>query len=139
MDCSVFTDKIIIPSDTMLRNALKATYPLWRNIEDYIMTKQTGLQTEWAFPGAKYGWSYRIRDKKRVIVYLLPRDSFFMAAFNIGAKAFEAIMGTDVSATIKTELSEAKVYAEGRGIRIPVHDSAIINDILTLVEIKLMF
>jgi hypothetical protein len=35
------------------------------------------------------------------------------------------------------ELSAAKVYAEGRGIRIEVKDETVINDIKELINVKL--
>ena len=41
--------------------------------------------------------------------------------------------------SIKQELSSAKVYAEGRGIRIDVKDNLIVPDILKLIEIKLRY
>ena len=46
-------------------------------------------------------------------------------------------MSSQVSDVIKTELDSAKVYAEGRGIRIDVKDPMIIDDIKQLIDIKL--
>jgi hypothetical protein len=94
---------------------------------------------EWNFPGKKYGWSFRIKDKRRAIVYLLPRDGEFLAAFVFGGKAFEVIKKSDVSAQIISDLGSAKVYAEGRGVRIPVPDSSAQKDIFRLIDIKLAF
>ena len=92
---------------------------------------------EWNFPGKKYGWSFRIKDKKRAIIYLLPRDGFFMVAFVFGQKATDEIMKSDVDEKIKKELSEARKYEEGRGIRITFDDKGILTDIKKLIEIKL--
>lgn len=46
-------------------------------------------------------------------------------------------MQSTVSTGIKSELSSAKAYAEGRGIRIDVVNKDIIEDIKQLIDIKI--
>ena len=52
-------------------------------------------------------------------------------------KATDIIMKSQIANSIKTELDSAKVYAEGRGIRIDIKNNVIINDIQELIDIKL--
>jgi hypothetical protein len=137
MDISIFTDKNKIPDDAMLAAALGKTCALWKELEKYVCGKYPAAVKEWKMTGAKYGWSYRLNDKKRVIIYLLPRDKFFKAAFVFGNKAFEEIMKSGISENIKKELESAKVYAEGRGIRIDVKNKPALKDIYKLIDIKL--
>ena len=134
---SIFTDKVVIPSDAALEKALGSTYTLWRQIAEHVMAIDPQATKEWKYPGDKYGWGFRISDKKRVLVYLLPRDGFFRVAFVFGQKAIDTIMKSTVSEPVKEELRTAKVYAEGRGIRIEVRDEAPVKDIRNLVEIKI--
>jgi len=68
---------------------------------------------------------------------LLPRDKYFKIALSFGQKAFDKIMSSSISDTIKLELSNAKAYAEGRGIRIEVKDNSILNDLEELIRIKI--
>ena len=77
-------------------------------------------------------------DKKRAILYLLPRDKYFKVALIFGQKAFEKIMESSISMEIKTELEAAKVYAEGRGIRIEVRNNTVLEDIKELIRIKIL-
>ena len=63
----------------------------------------------------KYGWSFRIKDKRRAIIYFLPRKKYFKVAFVFRQKAYDIILESDISDEIKTELSKAEKYAEGRG------------------------
>ena len=139
MDSSIFMDKEKQPDDTDLRKALGEKYKLWMEIRERVYEKYPEGREEWNFPGKKYGWSFRIKDKKRAILYLLPRDRAFMVAFVFGNKAFHAIMGSEVSEQIKSELESAKVYAEGRGIRIPVPDRSCLKDIFLLLDFKLAY
>lgn len=80
-----------------------------------------------------------MNDKKRVIVYLLPREAYFKVAFVFGQKATDAILNSTISDEIKNELLSAKAYAEGRGIRIDVREPEVLKDILRLIEIKLAY
>ena len=67
-DISIFPDKDFEPTDTELVERLGPTNDLWTLIQGYVLEKYpTGL-SEWNFPGKKYGWSFRIRDKKRAIL-----------------------------------------------------------------------
>jgi len=137
MDKSIFPDKKKIPGDNDLRVALGETHALWQEIRHYVHQMYPAASDEWNYPGDKYGWSFRIKDKRRAIIYLAPRDKFFRVAFVFGQKATAMVMESQVSDSIKTELAGARVYAEGRGIRIDVKNGTITSDIKTLIDIKL--
>jgi hypothetical protein len=140
MDTSIFMNKTKVPGDSDLSIELKETYELWCVIRNHVHEKYPDAMDEWHYSGAKYGWSFRIKDKKRVIVYLLPRRGFFKTAFVFGQKATDVIMNNStIAPVIKEQLESAKVYAEGRGIRIDILDTSLINDMKQLVEIKLAF
>lgn len=137
MERSIFIDRNRIPQDNDLKSALGATFEFWHQVKAFTAGSHKGSIEEWNFPGEKYGWSFRIKDKKRVIVYLFPRDGFFKIAMAYGPRAFETILKSTVSDRIKEELSAAKAYAEGRGIRIEVRDKQILEEIFELIKIKI--
>jgi hypothetical protein len=139
MDHSIFMDKSLKPSDADLRRALGEKYGLWTEIRDEVFQQYPEGVEEWNFPGKKYGWSFRIKDKKRAIIYFLPRDGEFRVAFVFGGKAMDTIRGSDISRKIVNDLENAKVYAEGRGVRIPVNDKSDLEDIFRLIDIKLAY
>lgn len=134
---SIFTDKNLKPTVDDLENGMGNTYHIWKDIEDFTKSKYENAICEWNFSGEKFGWSYRIKDNKRVLIYLLPRDQFFKTAFVFGEKALAQIFESDVSDTIKTELYDAKKYAEGKGIRIEVRNLSDMKDIQKLVIFKI--
>jgi hypothetical protein len=137
MDISIFVDKKIIPTTENLIESLGGTYELWKDLSGYVHLKYPSAVDEWKYSGDKYGWSFRIKDKKRVIVYLLPRDKFFKTAFVFGQKATDAVMNSLISDKIKSELESAKVYVEGRGIRLDILNETILYDLKTLIDIKI--
>ena len=122
-------DKKVIPTYTALTLSLADTCEVWKIIEGFVHLKYLSAVDEWSYSGAKHGWSFRIKDKKRAIIYLLTRDSFFKVAFVFGQKATDAILTSRISDAIKSEIASARVYAEGRGIRIDVTDDSNLNDI----------
>lgn len=136
-DISIFRDKTTKPTDKDLVDYLGDTYNLWRHIHDFVLIKYPKGLAGWNYPGKKYGWSFRIKDKKRAIIYLLPRDRYFKVAFVFGDKALNIIMDSKISSGIKTEINQATKYAEGRGIRIDVKNDSVIFDIEQLIDIKL--
>lgn len=136
-DISIFQDKLTKPIDQDLVDNLDSTYTLWLQLHDFVFEMYPNGLAEWNYSGKKYGWNYRIRDKKRAIIYLLPRDKYFKVAFVFGQKATDTIMLSAVSRKIKNELARARKYAEGRGIRIDIKDDTKISDIKKLIEIKL--
>jgi len=136
-DSNIFTEKGLMPTDQDLIENLGTTYTLWHQIQGFVLDQYAKGLKEWNYPGKKYGYSYRIKDKKRVILYFLPRKYYFKVAFVFGQKATDLIMESDIALEIKNELINARKYAEGRGIRIEVKNDLNIPDIKKLIEIKL--
>jgi len=138
MSISIFTNKSIRPDEDDLKSALGKTYVFWEVIKEYVNSKNPYFINEWNNPGPKYGWSFRIKDSNRAIIYLLPRKGYFKVALVFGQKAKETALETDISSALKTELRNAVVYAEGTGIRIDVKTKTIVKDIKKLIDIKIL-
>jgi hypothetical protein len=134
---SIFTDKKITPTEAQLKTALGTNHDHWQTLANHTISLYPEAVTQWHYSGEKFGWSFRISDTKRVIVYLLPRDLFFKVAFVFGQKATDAVLKSDIADSIKNELIAAKPYAEGRGIRIAVTNESQLNDIKQLISIKI--
>ena len=134
---SIFMEKAAMPNDQNLKDKLGSTFSIWNEIKSYLNISLPSPAEEWNFPGKKYGWSFRMKSKKRNIIYFIPLDGFFKVAFVFGPRAYEKVLESNINESIKHELTEARVYAEGRGVRIDVKHEEIINDIKSLIQIKL--
>ena len=133
---SVFTDKELVPNEETLKTALGKTYKFWQTLVNYVHSVYPETIEEWSYSKSG-GWSFRVKDKKRTIIYLLPREGFFKVALVFGQNATTEVLKSKIATDIKTELESARVYAEGRGIRIEVKDEKIENDIKELINIKI--
>ncbi len=131
---SIFTNKNKQPDNKDLKVSLGDTYAVWQSIREYVLLNPKTFE-EWNC--SNYGWSLRIKDNKRATIYLLPREGFFKAAFVFGQKATDMILKSTVADTIKSELNAARVYAEGRGIRIDIKNEGLTGDLIQLIDIKL--
>lgn len=138
MEAHIFTDKSNPPTRADLKKALGKTFAQWKKIREYVIEIHSDASEEWNY-SKSFGWSARVRDKKRVIIYMLPLDGFFKASFVFGEKAAGDAIISNISKDIKDLISSAKVYAEGRGFRIEVKNKKIVKDIIKLIDIKLLY
>ena len=137
MALSIFDDKSVVPDDSHLQEVLGEMFQLWMDIKEYILEKYSPVLEEWEFPGKKYGWSFRMKHKKRAILYLTPCQGYFRVAFVFGDKAVAAAEKSTLPKSILEELRSARKYVEGRGIRIEVKRKRDIGNIKKLIEIKI--
>ena len=110
---------------------------MWVSVKDELCREFAPLDEEWAFAGAKFGWSLRLRRGKCVIVYLTPCTEHFLASFVLGEKACAAARAEGLPQVILKLIAGAPKYAEGRGVRIQARTAKEANDIRKLVAIKL--
>lgn len=138
METSIFMDLTKTPNASDLEVPLRKTLNVWNEIREFVFEKYPAAIEEWHISVKKYGWGFRIKDKKRAIIYLSPRKGFFRVTMVFGQKATDRILSTDISDFVKEELMKSKVYVEGRVISLEIIDDSFLNDIKKLVEIKII-
>jgi hypothetical protein len=125
------------PTEKAVQSALGKSYSLWKQLIADLRRELNLDGADWHSSGVKYGWSHRLQLKKRNIVYLGPRDGFFVAAFVLGDRAVTTARQSELPAHVLTLIAEAKRYAEGTGIRIEVKEPADLAVVKTLARIKM--
>src|SRR4030042_3738822 len=136
MAASVFEDKATMPDDKMLAKALGKSNRLWQEIKKHLKAEYGELIEEWKFYGQKSGWILKTLLKKRNLFFFIPLKGSFHVSFVFGEKAVAAVEKSGLPKELITELKNARQYAEGRGLRIDVKNSADLEHIKTLVDIK---
>jgi hypothetical protein len=117
MSANVFIDKLAKPDDQALVRALGKTYPLWAEIEEHVATAYGASTEEWKYYGPNYGWTLKTLRKKRNLFFFTPYQGYFLIAFVFGDRAVEEILKSDLPKAAIDEITNAKKYAEGRGLR----------------------
>lgn len=133
---NAFIGKPKPPTDEELTHALGSAKPLWRQLVADL--KKCGVDDqEWNSHSQKAGWSLRLQQKKRNIVYLSPGRGGFMASFALGEKAMQATRESGFPSHRLKILNEAQRYAEGTAVRIEVKTSQDVAVVTKLAAIKL--
>lgn len=138
MEIKSFLVKSEIPDDQKLKKSLGGNHKLWEEIKKSLLSKYGILTEEWKYYGEKSGWVLEYLHKKRNLFFFVAHKKFFSIAFVFGDKAVNTIEKSDLPSNIIKELINAKKYAEGRGIRIPVKKKSDVDIIKKLVSIKIM-
>lgn len=124
------------PTDRELAATLGVAAPLWRRCIRQIHASHGPLVDNWSASKA-FGWTLRLEQPARVLVYLTPRQSHFLASFALGEKARAAARQAGIPASILTVIDTAPKYAEGRGVRIPVRTKADLEGVLVIAAVKI--
>jgi hypothetical protein len=125
------------PGDAELARTLGKTTALWHELVAHIEANHAPVVRQWTFSKTTGHWFLRLIRKKRTLVYLLVRDGHFLTAFAFGEKATAAIQASDVPPKVVAELNAARVYAEGRGIRLVTKTRSDVATMKKLVAVKL--
>ena len=136
MALSAFDDQATPPCESALADMLGRTHALWASLRTDLQRAYGPLIEEWNFSGAAYGWSFRLKQKKRALVYMTPCRGHFLASFALGEKACGAAHDAGVDAAVLALIEAAPKYAEGRGVRIPVRTKKDLASVRILAAIK---
>jgi hypothetical protein len=134
---SIFDDKAKQPEDADLTRVLKRSFFFWNDLKTLIASKFAPLSVEWGFAGKAYGWSLRLKHKKRTILYMTPCEGHFLASFALGEKAINAAHNSDLPMSVLQRIDSATKYAEGRGVRMEVRNAKDVHHVETLAVIKM--
>lgn len=137
MSGSTINEQLVEPDEKMFMAEIGAAYPSYKAIEKKVGEYKDGVQPKWKFYGKKNGWLLKLMSGKRNVLFVVPQKDHFRVSFTFGESIFENIMNCNVHEKIKSDLFQAKKYAEGRTIQIKVENGANLKDILTLINIKM--
>jgi hypothetical protein len=109
----------------------------WKSLIDWMGEKLEVREQEWkgVIP-KKYGWSLRLRHKKRNIVHMSPCQGCFRVGFILGDRAMEKVRSTPFPADIASIIAAAPHYPEGTGITLLVKRAQDLAAVRKLAEIK---
>jgi hypothetical protein len=137
MALSAFDDKLKKPGAGDLKRMLGRTSAHWANLKTHIAAEYAPLDETWNFAGANWGWSLRLKRKKRTVLYMTPCKGHFLVGFVLGEKVVRTAHDSSLPDSILTVIDDAKKYAEGRGIRIEIRNKKNLEITKKLAAIKM--
>ena len=137
MALSVFDNKALEPTAAAVAEALVGAAELWTDLNTQLASQYDPLAEDWVFSGKKWGWSLRLKHKKRAVLYLTPSTGFFYAGLALGEKAVAAANASHLPQILLEIINGSQKYAEGRGVRLEVRSAADLDGIVKLAAIKM--
>jgi hypothetical protein len=132
----IMSAKVQPPNESELKAMLGSAFALWSGIIGVVEKACAPLDQQWKPSKAAFGRICLHQYRKRTLLYITPDKEKVWVAIVLGERAYALAMASSLPAAIKKMLSEARPYAEGRGIRFPVSSLGDIPAISKLVEIK---
>lgn len=137
MALSVFTDEAAQPGAGELAATLGRTHAHWESLVAHVEAEYTPLEKTWIFPGPNWGWSLRLKRKKRAVLYLTPCDGHFLAGFALGEKAIAAAHASGLPGPVLELIDNAPRYPEGRAVRIEVRKKTDVESVKKIAAAKM--
>jgi hypothetical protein len=133
----VFVDQSRPPSEARLAKALGAKASArWEELKRLVHAADEGLVEEWSFGGRKYGWSLKLRAKKRAILYLVPCEGGFRIGIALPEGAVEAAHGAGLPQCVVALVDAAPRFPEGRGVRMEIESRQDVRVAAKLARLK---
>jgi Protein of unknown function (DUF3788) len=139
MDASnAFLGKADQPSEAEIAAALGPAAPLWSELIGEVTADAGKVTQEWkGIYVNKYGWSLRLKQRGRNIIYLSPCHNCFRVAFALSDKAVNAAKEANLPKDVVEALATAPRYPEGTGLRLTVNRPVDLPAIRKIAQIKL--
>lgn len=137
MAASIFMDKLQAPEAGGLTGALGGTACLWDDLKRRMASQYAPLAEEWVYSGKNHGWSLRLKQKKRAIVYMTPCQGYFRVAFALGEKAVQAAHQGGLPEPLLALIDNSPRYPEGRGVRMEVRSAEDVGLVEKLAAVKM--
>ena len=134
---SAFDDKSEEPGAKALETMLGRTSAHWDRLKTHIATEYSPLDETWNFAGAKWGWSLRLKQKKRTVLYMTPCKRHFLVGVVLGEKAVRAAHDRGLPDSVLALIDGATKYAEGRGVRIEIRRRQDVEIVKKLAAVKM--
>lgn len=137
MAFSALDDKAREPTDANVSEVLGDASHLWTDLKALMAFQFDPLAEDWTFSGKKWGWSLRIKHKKRAILYMTPSTGFFYVGFALGEKAVAAARVGDFPDSLLEIIEGSQKYAEGRAVRLEVRSATDLDNVVNVAAIKM--
>ncbi len=133
---NVFAGQLVQPSEKAIETALGDSHVLWKQLIAELKQDLKLDGEEWHSSGVKHGWALRLQKKDRNIVYLGPRDGWFLASFVLGDNAVATARNSELPADLLKMIAETKRYGEGTPVRMEVREAGDLKAVKILAKIK---
>ena len=136
MEDNAFNDKSVVPDGRTLLKTLGDMGEIWLELRRYVQSNYGPAIEEWKYYGPKTGWTMKLLSPSKNLFFFTALKGGFRLSFAFGDRAVEAILRSDLPKNIIDEVTNAKKYPEGKGLRVEVKDRRVAAAVRELIRIK---
>lgn len=130
-----------MPSVKDIKAYIGKSEPIWNELTSFIEdTYKVNFQMSYSKCCAQPGWNIKYKKSGKSLCTLYPMEDYFIALIVVGAKEEDEVkiaMDAGMFTTYVMELYQKTVFsAGGRWLMIEVKNKEILNDIKTLIKIR---
>jgi len=137
MEEHILSDKDQYPTEEVIYSHIGDAKNFWVSIFAYIKSHHPDFNPEWKYYNDGKCWLLKITRKAKTIFWLSVLKESFRITFYFGDKAEPAILASSISDTLKNQFKNSKRYNKIRGITLNISSDNDIEDVKSLVAIKL--
>ena len=137
METPLLSDKDQFPSEEIIFFHLGETKKWWESLFSYIQSIHPDFSEEWRYYHDGKSWLMKVTRKSKTIFWLSLVSGGFKITFYFGDKAEPAILESSLSTDLKTAFQNGKRFGKIRAITQEVRSEKEINEIKTLIVLKM--
>ena len=136
MEKPILTDKSIYPTDEVLQFHLGARKPVWDAMIALIIHHYPSFNFAWRYYNDGKCWLNKVTTKTKTVCWISVYPQLFKMTFYFGDKAEPFIVASPLQEALKTQFFQSKKVGKIRRILVSVDDTAILPEIVTLIDLK---
>lgn len=133
----LFSDKKIIPNDDLIFSIIGDKKDLWISIMKYMQDNYEDSIGEWNYYNDGKRWLFKMLRKKKTVFWIGILEDTFRITFWFPDRAEPVIDESDLPGNIKDEFRNAKKYGSTRGLSIKMGDTTDVENVITLIGIRI--
>ena len=137
MDKPLLDDKEQFPTEEIIFSHIGKSGIHWETLFGHIRKHHPDFTSTWRYYNDGKSWLLKTARKSKTIFWLSVMKDAFSVTFYFGDKAEPAIMAADISASLKDSFKTGKRYGKIRGITVHVKSGDDVENVKSLIELKL--
>jgi len=126
-----------VPSREELVGMIGESQTFWDRLMKHLRAEYAPLSEKWNFSEQNFGWSLRLMQRQRTVLYLVPRPGHFLVAFILGEDVIRVARQAGLHTRDVDLIRKAPKFANGKGVRLEVREGKDLGSIKRLATAKM--
>jgi len=126
-----------VPGREELVGMIGESQTFWDRLMKHLRAEYAPLSEKWNFSEQNFGWSLRLMQRQRTVLYLVPRPGHFLVAFILGEDVIRVARQAGLHTRDVDLIRKAPKFANGKGVRLEVREGKDLGSIKRLATAKM--